>query len=423
MPLAADVGFSFADPWAVGLAFLGLAVFAAVGALSHEHERAFSASLIYLGLGLVGAVGLAALGVRWLDPVGDATLLEHVTELAVVIALFSTGLKVERKLNWREWSTVTRLLAIGMPAFIALATLFGTTVMGLSAGAAIVLAGALAPTDPVLAGDIGVGPPGEEGEEHEPHFGVSAEAGFNDGLAFPFVLLGIAIAAGDDPVSWFAADVVYGIAAGTVVGAAMGYGIAALIVLLRDRDLLIGALDGWVAVAATLAIYGVVETLSAYGFLAVFAGGLAFRRYERDHELNASVHDGAEIVEKFGELAVILLLGSMLTLDGLGTPGVAGWALAVLVVFVLRPVTVNLALLGSRLQRPGERAFLAWFGVRGVGTLFYVAAATGLGALTGAEAELITWTAIATVILSVVLHGVTAGPLNRWLNANVLNPR
>ena len=105
----------------------------------------------------------------------------------------------------------------------------------------------------------------------------------------------------------------------------MGYGIAALIVRLRDRELLIGALDGWVGVAATLAIYGVVEALSAYGFLAVFAGGLAFRRYERDHELNASVHDGAEIVEKFGELAVILLLGSMLTLDGLGTPGVAGW--------------------------------------------------------------------------------------------------
>ena len=423
MPLAADVGFSFADPWAVGLAFLGLAAFAAVGALSHEHERAFSASLIYLGLGMVGAVGLSVLGVRWLDPVRDAGLLEHVTELAVVIALFSTGLKVERRLAWREWSTVTRLLVIGMPALIALAALFGTAVMGLSAGAAIVLAGALAPTDPVLAGDIGVGPPGEEGEEHEPHFGISAEAGFNDGLAFPFVLLGIAIAAEDDLVTWLAADVIYAVVAGTILGAAMGYGIAASIVHLRDRELLIPALDGWVGVAATLAIYGVAESLGAYGFLAVFAGGLAFRRYERDHELNARVHYGAELVEKFGELAVILLVGSMLTLDGLGAPGVAGWGLAVLVVFVLRPVTVNLALLGSRLQRPGERAFLAWFGVRGVGTLFYVATASGLGALSGAEAELITWTAVATVILSVVVHGVTAGPLNRWLNANVLNPR
>ena len=423
MPLAADVGFSFADPWAVGVAFLGLAVFAAVGALSHEHERAFSASLIYLGLGVVGAAGLAALGVRWLDPVEDAGLLEHVTELAVVIALFSTGLKVERTLRWREWSTVTRLLVIGMPAFIALAALFGAGVMGLSAGAAIVLAGALAPTDPVLAGDIGVGPPGEEGEQHEPHFGISAEAGFNDGLAFPFVLLGIAVAAEDSLASWFVADVLYAIVGGTVIGAALGYGIAASMVRLRDRDLLIGALDGWVAIAATLTIYGLAETVGTYGFLAVFAGGLAFRRYERDHELNARVHDGAEIVEKFGELAVILLLGSMLTLDGLGAPGVAGWGLAVLVVFLLRPLTVNLALLGSRLQRPGERAFLAWFGVRGVGTLFYVAVASGLGALSGAEQETVTWTAVACVILSVVLHGVTAGPLNRWLGANVLNTR
>jgi sodium/hydrogen antiporter len=422
VPLAADVGFSFADPWAVGVAFLGLAVFAAVGALSHEHERAFSASLIYLALGMVGAVGLSVLGVGWLDPVRDSTLLQHVTELAVVIALFSTGLKVERRLAWREWSTVTRLLVVGMPAFIALTALFGTTVMGLSAGAAIVLAGALAPTDPVLAGDIGVGPPGEEGEEHEPHFGISAEAGFNDGLAFPFVLLGIAIAAKDDLLGWLAADVLYAIVAGTVLGAAMGYGIAASIVRLRDRELLIPALDGWVGIAATLAIYGVAESLGTYGFLAVFAGGLAFRRYERDHELNARVHEGAELVEKFGELAVILLLGSMLTLEGLGAPGLAGWGLALLVVFVLRPLTVNAALLGSRLQRPGERAFLAWFGVRGVGTLFYVAAASGLGALSGAEAELITWTAVATVVLSVVLHGVTAGPLNRWLGANVLNP-
>ena len=100
------------------------------------------------------------------------------------------------------------------------------------------------------------------------------------------------------------------------------------------------------------------------------------------------MHNGAEIVEKFGELAVILLLGSMLTLDGLGTPGWAGWGLALLVVFVLRPLTVNLALLGSRLQRPGERAFLAWFGVRGVGTLFYVAARhAGSARCSGEEAR------------------------------------
>ena len=236
------------------------------------------------------------------------------------------------------------------------------------------------------------------------------------------MLLGLVIAEKASGVEWALADLVYGIAIGIVLGAAMGYGIASMMVRLRDRELLIPALDGWVAVAATLAIYGVTETLGAYGFLAVFAGGLAFRRYEHDHEVNASVHDGAEIVEKFGELAVILLLGSMLTFEGLGAPGLAGWGLVVLVIFVLRPVTVNLALLGSRLQRPGERAFLAWFGVRGVGTLFYVATAVAVGSpLPDDEQEVIVWTAIACVVVSIAVHGVTAGPLKRWLGENVLN--
>jgi NhaP-type Na+/H+ or K+/H+ antiporter len=137
--------------------------------------------------------------------------------------------------------------------------------------------------------------------------------------------------------------------------------------------------------------------------------------------MNARVHDGAEVAEKFGELAVILLLGSLLTFEGLGAPGLAGWGLAVLVVFVLRPLAVNLALLGSRMQRPGERAFVAWFGVRGVGTLFYVAAVAAAGALPEDEREQVVWTAIACVVLSIVVHGVTAGPLKRWLGENVLN--
>ena len=370
----------------------------------------------------MAAAGLAVLGFDWIDPLQDAELIEHITELAVVLALFSAGLKIEREIRWREWSTVTRLLLVGMPAFIVLAAAFGNAVMGLSLGAAVVLASALAPTDPVLAGDIGIGPPGEE-DEHEPHFAVTAEAGFNDGLAFPFVLLGVAIAAESSLVEWVAADVVYGVAAGIAVGGVIGMGVAWSIVRLRNRELLIPALDGWVGIAATLLIYGAAEALGAYGFIAAFAGGLAFRRYERGHELNASVHNGAEVGEKFGELAVILLLGSMLTLDGLGAPGLAGWGLAALTVFVLRPLTVTLALAGSRLRRPGERAFLAWFGVRGVGTLFYAAIIAATGALSEEERELVVWTAIACVILSVVVHGVTAGPLNRWLGEHVLNVR
>jgi len=160
---------------------------------------------------------------------------------------------------------------------------------------------------------------------------------------------------------------------------------------------------------------------STNGFIAVFAGGLAFRRFERDHEVNGRVHHGAEVIEKFGELAVILLLGSLLTLEGLTTPGIAGWGLAVGLVLVVRPLAAVLGLLGSKMSRPGERAFVAWFGVRGVGTIYYVATASVAGILAPAEAELIVWTAIACVIVSVVVHGITAGPLLRFLQANVLS--
>ena len=424
MPLlAADTGFSLGDAWALALLFGGIAVFAAVGALSHEHERAFSASLIYLALGVVAAVIIAVTGVDWVDPLADAKLFEHLAELAVIFALFAAGLKVERRLDWREWGTVARLLVVAMPLTIAMVAAFGGLVLGLSVGAAVVLGAALAPTDPVLAGDIGIGPPGEE-DEHEPHFAITAEAGLNDGLAFPFVLLGLAIAGETGTVDWLLGDVVWGLLAGGGIGAALGWGIAASIVRLRDRELLAPALDAWVAVAGTLTIYGAAESAGAYGFVAVFVGGLAFRRYERRHELNQAVHAGAETAEKFGELAVILLLGSSLSFAGLGVPGLEGWLLAAALVFVFRPVAVNLALAGSRLERPGERAFVAWFGVRGIGTLFYVAAATAAGSpLPADERELVVWTAIACVVVSIVLHGVTAGPLQRWLHVNVLTRR
>lgn len=422
MTLAASPGFSFADPWALGILFLGLAVFAAVGALSQQEERAFSASLIYLGLGGLAAAAITVLGIDWIDPVADHTLIEHVTELAILVALFSAGLKVDRALRWREWVTVGRMLGVAMPLTILSVVALGTGILGLSLGAAIILGAALAPTDPVLAGDIGIGPPGDE-DEHEPNFTITAEAGLNDGLAFPFVLLGAVVLEGSSGFEWAVADVVYGIVVGVALGAVTGILLARTVFFLRDRDLLLPELDGFVAIAAILALYGVTETAGAYGFLAVFAGGLAGRRYEREHDVNRRVHDASELVEKFGELAVILLLGSMLTLDGLTQPGWAGWALVLLLIFVIRPVAANIGLLGSRMDRPGERAFVAWFGVRGAGSLYYVAAAVGLGVLSDSEASTVVWTAIACVLVSIVVHGVTAGPLNLFLQTHVLHTR
>ena len=421
IPLAADTGFTFADTFPIGLLFVGLAVFAAVGAMSHEHERAFSASLIYLGLGAVAAAAIQILDLEWVEPLEDAKVLEHVAEVAMIFALFSSGLKLDRQLRWREWGSVVRLLAIAMPLTIAGVALFASEVIGLSLAAAVMLGAVLAPTDPVLAGDIGVGPPGDEAE-HEPNFALTAEAGANDGLAAPFVLLGIFIAEKGGAGwlgEWLLADLLYACAAGVAVGAVVGWGAAWSVRRLRDRELLAPAFDGYHAIATALVLYGVGETIGGYGFLSVFAGGLAFRRYEHGHELNGRVHEGAEQVEKFMELAAILLLGSLLTGAGLTAPGWEGWLLAVVLLVVIRPVSTFLSLLGSQVEGAGGRSFVAWFGVRGVGTLYYAAAVVGAGALPGGEEELLVWTAVACVIVSIVVHGVTGGPALRLLFRNL----
>jgi NhaP-type Na+/H+ or K+/H+ antiporter len=416
---AADTGFKVGDPFAIGLLFIGFAVFAAVGALSHQRERAFSASLIYLVLGAGAAVAIRFAGLDWVDPIEDAEFVDHLTEIAVIVALFSAGLKLDRPLTLGAWGSTARLLLIAMPLTIGLVALLGWQLLGLPIAVAVLLGACIAPTDPVLAGDIGVGPPGDE-DEHEPNFALTSEAGLNDGLAFPFVLLGLWMAeeTGSGWVrEWLTADVAYAIAAGLAIGGAVGIVAAWSVKRLRDRDLLAPAFDGYHAIATVLVIYGLAEVAGAYGFLAAFAGGLAFRRYEHDHDVNGSVHEGAELTEKLLELSVILLLGSLLTRAGLSVPGWEGWLLAALVIVVVRPLSCLIALLGSQLDRPTEKTFVAWFGVRGVGSLFYAAVAVEAGVLGSADEQLLMWTVIACVLLSIVVHGITAGPSMRRMLA------
>ncbi len=417
-PAAIAPGLTLGDAWALGALFLGLAVMAAIVALTHQRSRAFSPSVVYLGLGAIGALGAAFLGTDWLRLIEDADLVERLAELAVIVALFATGMRIDRPLGLRGWRSTILLLGVVMPLTIAAVTVFGVVAMGLSAGAALVLGAALAPTDPVLAGDLGVGPPGER-QEASAAFALTSEAGLNDGLAFPFLYLGLVIAAGADGGSvmeWLAVNVLYGIAGGILIGAMGGWAIAAAATRLRERSLLAAELDGWAAVGAVLAIYGVAQLAGTYGFLAAFAGGLAFRRRERDHEYNQGVHAGAETLERVLELAMILFLGSLLTIDGLGMPGPAGWALAAVLFVAIRPPAALLALRPSGLDG-AERLWVGWFGVRGVGSIYYGAAALGAGILSAHEGEIVMWTIVVVVAASIVVHGITGSPLTRRLES------
>ena len=410
---AAEPGFHLGDIYAVGLFAGGIALLFALVALSRERDRAFSSAIVYLLMGAVLSIALQACGVGLLDPLADAQLLERASEIAVVIALFSVGIRLDRRFSWRGWSSTARLIGLAMPLTIVAVATFGHLLMGLSLGAAIVLGAALAPTDPVLAGEVQVGAPGEGGEE-EPRFALTSEAGLNDGLAFPFVFLGLLVAGteGGWGIEWALSDLLYAITVGLAFGALGGWALGAATSALRERGWLLAQYDGWLAIAGVLAIYGATEIVGAYGFLAAFAGGLAFRRRERGHEYHGPVHEGASVVEKVGEFALILLLGSTVTLAGLAEAGVAGWVLAVVLLLAIRPISVLLSFTGSRLHRR-EKLFIGWFGVRGIGSFYYVAVAIGAGVLGAGEAMTIYWTVIVCVGLSIVVHGLSGAPVTR----------
>lgn len=413
------MSFAAAEGWGLGgehpllLLLAGLALFAAVIALTREHERPFSSASVYLLVGGLISLGLRLAGLEVFNPLTDPVVLERLTEVGVIIALFAAGLRLDRTLTWSGWRTPAVLLGVVMPATIGLVTLWGSLVMGLSLGAAVLLGAVLAPTDPVLAKDVSVGPPGEH-DEPEPKFALTAEAGLNDGLAFPFVFLGLFIAGEQTGwfVEWFSADVLYAILMGLAAGALGGRLIAAVVVRLRGTEWLTTDLDGWIAVGATLIVYGATELVGAYGFLAAFAAGLAFRRSHAEQDLSTGAHHGIETAENVAELALVLLIGTTVTITGLGQPGLWGWLLVPMLLVVIRPLLTIAALAPLRLPLR-ERAFIGWFGIRGIGSLYYVAVALGAGVLSMDEATTLYWTVIACVGVSILVHGITASPVTR----------
>ncbi len=410
MVLAAGPGLTWAEPAALGFLALGVIVAVGIAARAGEEGRWWSSAMVYAALGLTVAAAISLLGVDWLEAEEDIAVIEHVAEAAVVVTLYATGLQIDRELKLVAWRSVVVLLCVVMPITIAAVALLGMGLLGLSLGAAVVLGAALAPTDPVLAGDVGVGPPGED-EEGEAEFSLTAEASFNDGLAFPFLLAGLLIAKDGGAGwigSWLLVDVAYKVVVGVAVGVVMGHLAARLVLPRRQAGHIGNDLDGWLAVAVALAVYGVAQVVGSYGFLAAICAGLAFRRYEHDHEKHDELHAGAQRIVQLLELGTIVLVMSMVSLTGLGVPGWQGWVIGALLVFVIRPFAAAAVLRPTWLEAKEERGFVAFYGVRGLGTIYYVGAALGTGVLAADEARTVLWTALAAVLVSIVVHGVTA---------------
>jgi NhaP-type Na+/H+ or K+/H+ antiporter len=368
-------------------------------------------------------VGLGALIFAFPDlpgvvphPNEELGIVERLSEFVVIISLMGAGLKIDRPFGWKRWRLTWRLLGIAMPLTIIGLAWLGQQMLGLSLAAAVLLAAALAPTDPVLASDVQVGPPMDR-EEDEVRFTLTSEAGLNDGLAFPFVLLAVALAQEGSltgVTEWFAYAVVWKIAAGVGMGYLVGRALGWLTFHLPNRAKLSRTGAGFVALGITCVAYGLTEMVRGYGFLAVFVAALALRATEPEHDYHQKLHDFAEELERLMMMVLLVLFGGAMT--GGNLFDALTWqaaAFGLLALFVVRPLAGWIGLIGTD-PPPGERAAISFFGIRGIGSIYYLAYAFGHAAFD--NVPLLWSTAGFIILVSIVLHGITVTPTMRRLD-------
>lgn len=415
------------DAYEVTLAVIGFAAVAAALLTRFLDNKPMSPLLVLVGLG--AAVFALPLGITLPDPDANSQVLERLTEFGVLVALMGAGLKIDRPFSWRTWSTTWRLLAVTMPLTIAASAVLGSWMLGLPIATAALLGSVLAPTDPVLAGDVQVGEPGGP-EEDEVRFALTSEAGLNDALAFPFVYAALAMAQhGAAPMGWFgewlAIDVVVRLGVGAVVGLVFGRLLGLVLFRLRaGREDVAESAEGFVAIASMLLVYGASETLNGYGFLSVFIAASALRASERDHEYHRVLHGFVEQLERILTAGLLVLFGGLLAQGLLRDLDWRAFAFAAVVLLAIRPAAGLLAMHGSATPR-AERTAIAIYGVRGVGSFYYLAYA--LSEKRFAQGEEL-WPTVAVVVLgSLVFHGTTAGPvmaaLDRRRSSRLRHPR
>lgn len=400
-------------------------------------------SLLYLMVGM--ALGPLVAGQIRVDPIEYSSMLERLTEVSVIISLFTAGLKLRLPFSDPGWKLPLRLAVLSMMVTIALVTLVGVFFLRLPLGGAVLLGAVLAPTDPVLASDVQIEDPWDL---ERLRFSLTGEAGLNDGMAFPFVMLGLGLLGlheiGAFWWRWLGVDVLWAIFGGIATGGLLGTLVGHLVLYLRRKHKEAVGTDDFLALGLIALSYGGALYLHAYGFLAVFAAGAAIRRIERRHaEADPSAETGKGSVagdpgemasdpakapahmaqavlafntqlERIGEVGIVMLVGGMLTGDYL--PFEAFWFIPLLLL-VIRPVSVWLGLFRSATSLV-QRNLMGWFGIRGVGSIYYLMYAINHG-LSLELSQRLTAMTLTVVAVSVMAHGISVTPLmNRYSRRN-----
>jgi NhaP-type Na+/H+ or K+/H+ antiporter len=395
-----------------------------------------SPAMFYLPIGYL--LGEAGLGMVTFVPTQHAGMLTLVTEIALLISLFTVGLKLRVPLSDPLWWLPLRLGVLAMLLTIAMLTAIGYWLLHLPLGAAVLLAAILAPTDPILASDVQIQ---DSGDRDRIRFSLSGEGGLNDGTTFPFVMLGLGLLAVPAAAEYTAPAaiwlVVWGGIAGLMAGGFMGWLIGNLVVHLRGRYQMALGMEEFLTLGLIALSYGVASLIGGIGFIAVFAAGVAVRRIEFKssgarqvpsavigpvtvgEEADAATDPAKapaymtetvlgfnQQLEHIAEFVMVLLLGVMLSSSGISAEGV--WLAAILFV-VVRPLAVLLSLTRSRTTML-QRRLMAWFGIRGVGSLYYLMFALQYQWLPE-TAHRVTAIVLTVVAISVALHGISATPL------------
>ncbi|WP_207425227.1 sodium:proton antiporter [Pedobacter sp. SYSU D00535] len=395
------------DIYIIGLTVVGIASLAMAWMPAITQKTGISYSIWYVLAGIIIYTFFDFFPTP--DPIREEDYAVHLSELVVIISLMGTGLKIDEAFSLKGWAIPFKLVTLTMILSIAGVALLSYYILGFDLPSAILLGAVLAPTDPVLASDVQVGPPLEK-QKNNVRFALTAEAGMNDGMAFPFTWLAIALALSGGTTSgvigdWVMKDIFYRILVGVALGYFIGRLIAWLIFYLPRKNSAVEMRDGFVAVSVTLASYGITELFQGYGFIAVFITAITIRNYELDHQYHTKMHSFTDQIERIALAIVLILFGGSLATGILGDLSWYTVAFALGFIFILRPFTAYISLIGSGFSAK-EKSAISFFGIRGMGSFFYLAFALKKANFQYAD-EL--WAAVSFVVLiSIIIHGCTA---------------